>query len=586
MIEKEIQKLKNKKRAKACSRYFKTKKGEYGEGDVFLGVDVPSLRIISKKYFKEIPLKKVSELLKSNIHEYRFTALVILVEKYKVMKKKEIFSFYLKNIKGVNNWDLVDTSAPKIIGDFLQDKEKDILYDFAKSKDIWKRRIAIISTLSFISKNEFKDALKISKILLEDDNDLINKATGWVLREVGKKNKKALLDFLQKNKGKMKRTTLRYAIEKLKEKERKEWLKKGTVSIFLSFLVSMGVFGSSLFLLSEKAREERKEGAIVESIYMTGWTASSKSRTSDMLEIVKNTRINSVVIDIKDYSGYVFYKTNVPEVKAYGAEKIIIPNIEELIEKFHNEKAYVIARMVIFQDPVLARARPDIAIRRKFNPNVLWTDKSGLTWIDPSSKEAWEYNLKIAKDAFEKGFDEVNFDYIRFPSDGNLKDMDFPLWDGEKQKRAIIRDFAQYLRRGTMGKNLSVDLFGLVTVNSDDLGIGQVLEDFVPFFDYISPMVYPSHYAHGFRGYANPAEYPYEVVYYSMKRAKERIDALPYEKKAKLRPWLQDFNLGAVYDEQMVKSQIRAVYDALKEDFKGYMLWNPRNIYTRGAIKY
>lgn len=225
-IKRELNILKDEKQAKILAKYFKTGKGEYGEGDSFLGIKMEGQRSIAKKYYKETSLGDISILLKSNIHEYRVVALLILIEKYKKEDKEKIFKFYLKNRKGINNWDLVDMSAPKIVGDFLLEKEKDILYKFAKSKNLWDRRIAIVSTLFFISKNKTRDALKISEILIKDSHDLINKAVGWVLREVEKKEKEKLVNFLNKNYKNLNRTTLRYAIEKFNEKERKEWLNK------------------------------------------------------------------------------------------------------------------------------------------------------------------------------------------------------------------------------------------------------------------------------------------------------------------------------------------------------------------------
>jgi hypothetical protein len=215
-----------------------------------------------------------------------------------------------------------------------------------------------------------------------------------------------------------------------------------------------------------------------------------------------------------------------------------------------------------------------------------------LAWIDPASKEAWDYNIAIAKDALERGFDEINFDYIRFPSDGDLKSMKFPIWDGKTQRREVIKEFFKYLRESMPSAKLSVDLFGLTAVNYDDLGVGQNIDDAFEYFDYICPMVYPSHYANGFLGHENPADYPYEVVKYSMEKAKKRLASYKElneteDKKinAVLRPWLQDFDYKAVYDTSMVKSEIQAVLDALGDDYKGYMMWSPSNFYTTEAIK-
>ncbi len=212
----------------ALERFFKTGKGQYGEGDVFLGVMVPEQRKVAKKY-SELSLKGIKTLLYSKIHEHRLVSLFILIDKYKRSDekgKKEIYNFYLKNTKQVNNWDLVDLSAHKIVGDYLLDKDRKILYKLVKSKNLWERRISIISTFAFTDKKDFKDAIKICEILLKDKHDLIHKATGWVLREIGKKDQKVLEGFLKKYNKVMPRTMLRYSIERLSEAKRKFYMKK------------------------------------------------------------------------------------------------------------------------------------------------------------------------------------------------------------------------------------------------------------------------------------------------------------------------------------------------------------------------
>jgi len=223
----ELKKLASKQQAKILQRFFKTGKGQYGEGDIFLGIKVPVQREVAKKYFN-LTLSDLQKLLNSNIHEYRLIALFILIAQYnKVneLKKKKIYQFYLKNTKKINNWDLVDLSAPNIVGNFLLDKNRSILYKLAKSKNLWEKRIAILATYT-IRNNDYSDTLKISKILLYDDHDLIHKAVGWMLREVGNRDMKAEEKFLQKYVKQMPRTMLRYAIEKFPEKKRLSYLKK------------------------------------------------------------------------------------------------------------------------------------------------------------------------------------------------------------------------------------------------------------------------------------------------------------------------------------------------------------------------
>ncbi|MBR9699903.1 DNA alkylation repair protein [Candidatus Woesearchaeota archaeon] len=220
-LTKDLKDLANPKKKKILQRFFKTGKGEYGEGDIFLGVMVPEQRKIAKKY-KDLPLKDIQSLLNSKIHEHRLVALFILVGQYSKSKDKKYVDFYLKNTKRVNNWDLVDLSAHKILGDYLLDKKRDILYMLARSKNLWERRISILSTFAFINNGEYRDSLRIAEMLLHDKHDLIHKAVGWMLREVAKRvNKSKAKAFLVKHKKDMPRTMLRYAIERYPEKERK-----------------------------------------------------------------------------------------------------------------------------------------------------------------------------------------------------------------------------------------------------------------------------------------------------------------------------------------------------------------------------
>jgi hypothetical protein len=327
---------------------------------------------------------------------------------------------------------------------------------------------------------------------------------------------------------------------------------------------------------------------VIKAVYLTSWSAGSSKRIDYVLQLAKTTGVNAVVIDVKDFSGQVAYDTGVLEVALYNGENIKIRDLKGLLKKFHEQGIYTIARVTIFQDPVLAAARPDLAVQNKEGEGI-WRDYKGLGWIDPGSQEAWNYNVAIARDAASHGFDEINFDYIRFPSDGNLKDMKFPFADPEKPKSAVLKEFFAHLQENLPDVAISADLFGLTTVNRDDLGIGQDIEDAYWHFDYVYPMVYPSHYANGFYGFAKPAEYPYEIVKYSMNTAHLRLQALqqayPDQEFAKLRPWLQDFNLGATYDAIMVQAQIQATKEAMGEAYTGFLLWAPTNVYTQEALK-
>jgi len=224
----EIKKAANPKQAKLLQRFFKTGKGQYGEGDIFLGIKVPVQRAIAKKY-TDIFLVDLTKLIQSKIHEQRMIALFILIDKNKKANdqdKKNIFNIYLENTKHINNWDLVDLSAPNIVGQYLLDKKRDLLYKLAKSKNLWQKRISVLSTFTFIRNNQFGDSLKIAKILLLDKHDLIHKAVGWMLREVGKKDQLVEEKFLKKHYQKMPRTMLRYAIEKFSQIKRTYYLRK------------------------------------------------------------------------------------------------------------------------------------------------------------------------------------------------------------------------------------------------------------------------------------------------------------------------------------------------------------------------
>jgi len=231
-IKKDLLQLSDPERAKNLSWFFKTGKGQYGEGDVFLGITVPEQRKVAKKY-TDLSLNDLQELLNSEIHEHRFTALLILISKYRKAEessKKEIFDFYLRNTKNINNWDLVDLSAPRIIGDYLLNKDRTTLFKLARSNSLWERRISILSTFTFIDNCDFEDALSISELLLHDEHDLIHKAVGWALREIGKRDQNVEEKFLTKHYPNVPRTMLRYAVEKFDEKKRKKYLTKNTTT--------------------------------------------------------------------------------------------------------------------------------------------------------------------------------------------------------------------------------------------------------------------------------------------------------------------------------------------------------------------
>ena len=319
----------------------------------------------------------------------------------------------------------------------------------------------------------------------------------------------------------------------------------------------------------------------LKAVYMTSWVAGSKERRGKIVELIERTELNAIVIDIKDYSGRIAFRVYDPYLKEIGSVEKRIPDVFEFIQELHEKNIYVIGRISVFQDLYLTEKLPDLAVKRASDGKI-WRDRKGISWFDPGAREIWNYTAAIAKESYEVGFDELNFDYIRFPSDGNMSDISYPFSEGEV-KSVVLLEFFSYLNKQLkpMGAVLSADLFGMTTTNTDDLNIGQFLEYTLPYFDFVSPMVYPSHYPKGWNGIAKPAENPYSVVNYSMTKAVRRLKALDYD-PLKLRPWLQDFNLGATYTAEMVRAQMKATYDA---GLTSWMLWNAANTYTTAALQ-
>lgn len=317
----------------------------------------------------------------------------------------------------------------------------------------------------------------------------------------------------------------------------------------------------------------------VRGIYMTACIASERSLRDRVLKTIDGTEINSVVVDLKDYTGTISYaQTSVQGPKGEGCR---IDDLPEFIAELHAKGLYAIARVTVFQDPLYSVYDPSIAVQSASRPGHPWTDKKGLAFIDPDHPEYWKYIASIAEEAHSIGFDEVNFDYIRFPSDGDMSDARFAIPAG-KTKPEVITEFFRYLRGelAPQGIVMSADLFGQTTVNRDDMGIGQILEDALPYFDYVSPMDYPSHFIDGFMGFANPAEHPYDVIKGTMTSAVERAVAAS-STPDKLRPWLQAFDLGAKYTPDMVHAQIEATYQT---GVSSWMLWDAANQYDRKEL--
>ncbi|HEY9583297.1 MAG TPA: putative glycoside hydrolase [Candidatus Paceibacterota bacterium] len=345
--------------------------------------------------------------------------------------------------------------------------------------------------------------------------------------------------------------------------------------IFLGWLYSSaGVYNSRV---SETASTTTREiikhletPIPVKAIYMTSYVAGVRDWRERILKLISDTELNALVIDIKDYTG-----VNVIERA---------PDIKDFIKELHTHNIYVIGRLSVFQDQLYVKEHPEYAVKRKDNGGV-WRDRKGIAWLDPSSREVWNYTVGLAKDSYQMGFDEINFDYIRFPSDGDMANVHYAYSSSSQStinKSAKMKEFYKYLDeklRG-LGIPISADLFGMTTTNTDDLGIGQVLENALAHFDYVAPMVYPSHYPPNFNGWPNPNTVPYELINFVMTSAGRKA-YMASSSPDKLRPWLQDFNYGGNYGPKEVRAQINAVYDA---GLSSWMLWDPGVKYTPEAL--
>lgn len=319
----------------------------------------------------------------------------------------------------------------------------------------------------------------------------------------------------------------------------------------------------------------------VKAMYVSAWIAGSKSNRDRLFELLDETEVNSIVIDVKDSTGRISFPVNDPMLAKEKTAQTRISDIVSLVNELHAKNIYVIGRIAVFQDPLFIERHPEVALKSKANPTELWHDTKKIGWIDAGSQIAWDYVIAIAHEAYADGFDEANFDYIRYPSDGKLSDISFPISAG-KVRATVVNSFFEYVHEKLSGSGMktSADIFGLTTTEKGDLGIGQVLENALRNFDYVAPMIYPSHFALGTYGIAKPAEKPYETIIYSMKHAVARAKAIGVD-PLKLRPWLQDFNLGATYTKEMVRAEIQAVYDA---HLDSWMMWDPANRYKSGGF--
>jgi len=316
---------------------------------------------------------------------------------------------------------------------------------------------------------------------------------------------------------------------------------------------------------------------IPKALYLSFYGIGDKQLRESALNLIKNTELNALVIDIKGDRGNVSFKSSTPLAAEVGAQKIItIKDINSLVSDLHAKGIYAIARIVVFKDDPLASAKPDLAV--KTTGGAIWKDREGLAWPNPFSKIVWDYNINLAVEAARAGFDEIQFDYVRFPDAPGLA---YSMPNTEENRVGAISGFLAEARKRLIPYNvfLAADIFGYVTWNADDTHIGQKLENLTEVLDYISFMLYPSGFKFGIPGYRNPVQHPREIVYISLEKAKKRT-GLP---AMRFRPWLQAFQDYAFDRRSFQDEQIRAQIDAA-DNFgsDGWMLWNPRNIYGDG----
>jgi hypothetical protein len=316
------------------------------------------------------------------------------------------------------------------------------------------------------------------------------------------------------------------------------------------------------------------------ALYLSVFGIGDRTLRGSALKLIEETELNALVIDVKGDRGIVNYRSSIPLASEVGSQKIIIiKDLKSLIMSLKEKGIYTIARIVVFKDNPLALARPDLAVKTR--EGEIWLDREGLAWVDPFKKEIWDYNINIAEEAAQSGFDEIQFDYVRFPDADGLK---FSITNTEENRVKAISDFLTEARRRLTPYNvfLTADIFGYVFWNLNDTNIGQKLEDLAPILDYISPMLYPSGFHYGIPGYRNPVANPYEIVYLTLKKAQERTH-LP---SIRFRPWLQAFRDYAFDRRQFTGKEIRKQINAAEKfGSLGWMLWNPHNIYTRDGLK-
>jgi hypothetical protein len=321
----------------------------------------------------------------------------------------------------------------------------------------------------------------------------------------------------------------------------------------------------------------------IKAVYLSYYGVGAQVVRDRILSLMGGTELNSVVIDVKSDEGFIPYETHVPLASHTSARgPIRVKEFDDLLSRLKHNGVYTIARIVVFKDNVLARHRPEWAVRDQ-RTGAPWRDREQSAWIDPFQRESWPYALAIAREAALKGFNEIQFDYLRFPSDGPVADARYSGPNTQAARIGAITEFLALARQALRGTAaaLAVDVFGYTAFNQDDTGVGQRVEDLAPLVDFLCPMTYPSSYHFGIPGYPNPVAHPYEVVYETVRRMRERTS----HTRVQIRPWIQDFRDYAFdrrsFGVEQVRAELKAADDA---GAVGWMLWNPGNRYTTDAL--
>ncbi len=321
-------------------------------------------------------------------------------------------------------------------------------------------------------------------------------------------------------------------------------------------------------------------------LYVNRWAALGRKLT-DLIGVAKRTEINALVIDVKDDRGFVLYRSSVPLAREIGADTadghwMSSSKLRAVLDTMVAHNIYPIARIVVAKDPLLAKKKLDLAIKRKSDLKP-WLDKNGNPWLDPHQRAVWQYAADLAREAYDLGFSEVQFDYVRFPDEKRLiSETVYPLAEG-RVRAQVIRDQLGFVR-GVLkphAMRVTADVFGLTATDTTDMGIGQRWEMFVDQVDVVLPMIYPSHFARGTYRLRNPNAHPYETINQALKDAIARSDSIP--NAASVIPWYQDFTLGSPrYGTAQIRAQKKAGYD---NGFQSWILWNPKSNYTLAALE-